>query len=81
MANIKTDHDDIYAVSRAIFLHLPQRKALLEMTLEKADLEDIFIELTESSAIMLKPKPQKGSRHESRNRKGRWLTIDGGVKT
>ena len=49
------------------------------MTLEKADLEDIFIELTESKApIMLETKTAKRA-HESRNRgKGRWLTIDGG---
>jgi ABC-2 type transport system ATP-binding protein len=44
VANIKTDHDDIYAVSRAIFsAFAAEGKALLEMTLEKADLEDIFM--------------------------------------
>ncbi len=50
VAHIKTDHDDIYAVSRAIFsAFAASGKVLLEMTLEKADLEDIFIELTENS--------------------------------
>ena len=48
-AHIKTDQDDIYAVSGAIFsAFAAKQKVLLEMTLKKADLEDIFIELTES---------------------------------
>ncbi|HOA42595.1 MAG: ABC transporter ATP-binding protein [Bacillota bacterium] len=60
VANIKTDHDDIYAVSRAIFsAFAAEGKALLEMTLEKADLEDIFIELTESSADNVETKTPK----------------------
>ncbi|MGM9538144.1 MAG: ABC transporter ATP-binding protein [Candidatus Onthomonas sp.] len=48
---VKTDHDNIYDVSRAIFLAFSaQGKVLLEMTLKKANLEDVFIELTDSSA-------------------------------
>ena len=52
VARIKTDFDDIYAVSGAIFTAFAaKQKVLLEMTLEKADLEDIFIELTESEVV------------------------------
>ena len=52
VARIKTDFDDIYSVSGAIFTAFAaKQKVLLEMTLEKADLEDIFIELTESEVV------------------------------
>ena len=48
VANIKTDSDDIYKVSREIFLAFAKaEKVLLKMTLKKVSLEDIFIELTE----------------------------------
>ncbi len=48
-ADIRTDSDDIYRVSREVFLAFAKAgKVLLEMTLKKASLEDIFIELTES---------------------------------
>jgi len=51
---LQTDCDDIYDVSRAVFLAFAEaRKALLEMTLKKADLEDIFLELAEEA-------PQEG---------------------
>jgi len=51
IAHIKSDHDNIYEVSRNIFFGFADKgKALLEMTLKKTNLEDIFIELTESSA-------------------------------
>jgi len=46
---LKTDCDNIYDVSRAIFFAFAQEgTALLEMTLKKANLEDIFLELTEN---------------------------------
>jgi ABC-2 type transport system ATP-binding protein len=45
--HLKTQHDNIYDVSKAIFFAFAGRqKALLEMSLKKANLEDIFIELT-----------------------------------
>jgi ABC-2 type transport system ATP-binding protein len=45
--SLKTKHGEIYDVSRAIFFAFAGRqKALLEMSLKKANLEDIFIELT-----------------------------------
>lgn len=49
-AHIKTDHENMYEVSRAIFSAFAKnKKALLEMSLKKANLEDIFIELMETS--------------------------------
>jgi ABC-2 type transport system ATP-binding protein len=51
VAHIKTDHDNIYDISRAIFSEFAVRKkVLLEMTLKKANLEEVFIELTENNA-------------------------------
>ena len=48
VARITTDQEDIYAVSRALFFAFAeQHKPLLEMSLKKANLEDIFLELTE----------------------------------
>lgn len=50
-ALLKTDHDDVYQLSRAVFsAFAASGTALLEMSVRKANLEDIFIELTESSA-------------------------------
>lgn len=48
-AQLKTDSSDIYAVSRQLFFAFAEHgQALLELSLKKASLEDIFIELTES---------------------------------
>ena len=56
-ARVHTDSRDIYAVSRALFFAFAaRRKALLEMTLKKASLEDIFIELTESGDPAAQPQ-------------------------
>ena len=47
---LKTDSEDIYAVSRAIFLAFAkENQALWELSIRKATLEDVFLELTESS--------------------------------
>lgn len=49
-ACLKADDEDIYQVSRSIFRAFAGTdRALLEMSLKKADLEELFIELTESS--------------------------------
>lgn len=51
MAHIKTNNKDIYEVSRKIFYAFANNgKALLEMSLKKSNLEEIFLELTESAA-------------------------------
>ena len=48
--HLKTDVRDIHAVSREIFLAFAHHDTpLLEMSLKKANLEDIFIELTEQA--------------------------------
>lgn len=53
---LKTDHDNIYDISRAIFYAFAsESKVLLEMTLKKANLEDIFLELTESPPVDVPP--------------------------
>lgn len=50
LVHLKTDAQDIHAVSRAIFFAFARKNtALLEMSLKKANLEDIFIELTEQA--------------------------------
>ena len=56
-AHIKTDCEDIFAVSRAVFFSFSTRKtALLEMSLKKANLEDVFIELTENDGEKQPPE-------------------------
>lgn len=51
VAHIKTDHDNIYDISRAVFLAFAtKKKVLLEMALKRGNLEDVFIELTEGGA-------------------------------
>jgi len=48
-AALKTDFDDVYQLSRSLFSSFAASgAALLEMSVRKANLEDIFIELTES---------------------------------
>lgn len=47
---LKTDSEDIYAVSRCIFFAFAkENQALLELSIRKASLEDVFLELTEDS--------------------------------
>ena len=49
---VRTDAEDIHDTSRALFLAFAERKIpLLEMSLKRANLEDIFIELTESAPV------------------------------
>lgn len=50
VAHLKTDHDNIYEISRDVFVSFTAKgKVLLEMTLKRANLEDVFIELTEGN--------------------------------
>jgi len=49
VAHIKTDQNDIYGLSRNIFLAFAaSRQAILEMSLKRGNLEDVFLELSES---------------------------------
>lgn len=63
-AEVKTDNGDIYSVSRKIFNAFKDSgKALLEMSLKKASLEELFIELSgnpaESETAEEKEVPEK----------------------
>jgi len=50
-ALLQTDCDDIYTLSRAVFSAFAENgTALLEMSVKKANLEEVFIELTETGA-------------------------------
>jgi ABC-2 type transport system ATP-binding protein len=51
-ACLRTDHHDLYEVSGRVFQAFAKEgKVLLEMTLKKANLEDVFIELTEGMDV------------------------------
>ncbi|WP_298021569.1 ABC transporter ATP-binding protein [uncultured Dysosmobacter sp.] len=55
-AHIKTDCRDIYDLSRAIFLAFAKSDhVILEMSLKKGNLEDVFIELTEAASDGIAP--------------------------
>lgn len=65
-AYIKTDHDNIYDISRAIFTGFASKgKVLLEMTLKKANLEEVFIELTENDAVSEKAAEAVNNQEEA----------------
>lgn len=62
LAHIKTDFDDIYQVSRSVFLAFAaSQRVIFEMSLTKGSLEDIFIELSETAP----PLPAGGVSEES----------------
>ncbi len=51
-AHITSDQKDIYEVSRGIFFAFADEKTpILEMSLKKANLEDIFLELTDTAPV------------------------------
>ncbi len=59
-AHIKTDRKNIYDMSREVFTAFAkQDTVLLEMSLKQANLEDVFIELTEDTA-----ETESGEREE-----------------
>ncbi len=59
-AAITSDVKDIYEVSRNIFFAFAESKApLLEMSLKKANLEDIFLELTDTAPEEIKEESEK----------------------
>ena len=52
VAHIQSDHEDIYDLSAAVFrAFAASTKVIYEMTLKKGNLEDIFIELSETAAM------------------------------
>lgn len=57
-ARINTDLKDVYQLSRQIFLAFAGAgQALVELSVKKASLEDIFIELTEGNGTGQTPQP------------------------
>lgn len=65
-AHIKTDLSNVYDLSRAVFSAFAAGgKALLELTVKKANLEDIFLELAETEDGALKPPAGKAEVVES----------------
>ena len=50
--HLKTDCEDMHAVSRSIFFAFAKEdQALLELSVHKASLEDVFLELTGSEEV------------------------------
>ena len=65
LANIKTDYDNIYHLSRAIFLAFARsERVILEMSLKKGTLEDIFIELSEAAPEATETGPDEDAESE-----------------
>lgn len=55
-AHVRTELNDVYEVSRAVFFAFAQRGVpLLELTPKKASLEDIFLELAEDGGTAAEP--------------------------
>lgn len=55
--SVKTESEDIRDICRELFFAFADReKAILEMSLRKANLEDVFIELTEGDSQDIPPK-------------------------
>jgi len=51
-AQLKTDCDDIYTLSRAVFSAFAEhRTPILEMSVKKANLEEVFLELAEADTV------------------------------
>ena len=56
-AHVRTDHENIYEISRAVFKAFAEKgETLLEMTLKRANLEEVFVELTEKSVSDAEPE-------------------------
>ena len=57
---VRAEGEDLYALARAVFLAFAAAgEPLLEMRVKKADLEEIFLELTEADPISAKERRQE----------------------
>ena len=57
---VRAEGEDLYALSRAVFLAFAAAgEPLLEMRVKKADLEEIFLELTEADPISAEERRQE----------------------
>jgi len=63
VAHLRTDHENIYEVSKYVFSAFAAKgKVLLEMTPKRANLEDVFIELTENGSDLEVPGEEADER-------------------
>ena len=59
-AHIKSDHEDLYDLSSSVFrAFAASDKVIFEMTLKKGNLEDIFIELSETAGAKTEPMAEE----------------------
>ena len=59
-ATIPTEGQDLFAISKKLFFSFAERKkAILELNLRKASLEDIFIQLTENEMPPMEPEQEE----------------------
>ena len=57
---VRAEGEDLYALSRAVFLAFAAAgEPMLEMRVKKADLEEIFLELTEADPISIEERRQE----------------------
>lgn len=57
---VRAEGEDLYALARAVFLAFAAAgEPLLEMRVKKADLEEIFLELTEADPISIEERRQE----------------------
>ena len=67
---LKVDCDDIYQVSRALFFAFAnQGTPLLELSLKKASLEDVFLELTEGDSHQVQDASQPSATEKKEEEK------------
>jgi ABC-2 type transport system ATP-binding protein len=68
---IRTGAKDLYALSRSLFFAFAERKrALVELTVKRASLEDVFLELTESASAGAEPEtPETAEKAEKTEEK------------
>ena len=67
---LKVDCDDIYQVSRALFFAFAnQGTPLLELSLKKASLEDVFLELTEGDSQQVQAASQPSATEKKEEEK------------
>ncbi|MBQ8814012.1 MAG: ABC transporter ATP-binding protein [Lachnospiraceae bacterium] len=65
VAHIKSEHDDIYALSSAIFRAFAgSDKVIYEMALKKGNLEDVFLELSNSAETVSETAPDDSAESE-----------------
>ena len=68
LVRVKTESAEVRELCRQIFFAFAgQQRAILEMTSKKANLEDVFIELTEGDASAVQEESEEESLPEGKN--------------